>query len=422
MISGSAQFDLQAAASPHKAPGTRRYIWFFAPIILILLGIAVYALRDDFRAYALLAHFEDPNATGPLLRWESYPVTVADAVIPTASGPVRARLYSPVGVAHPRGMLVVHGIHHLGIDEPRLMNFSRAVAGSGLAVLTPQIDALADYHVDAASIPIIGESAAWFDERLGTGPVTVTGISFGGGLSLLAACDPSFAPHFRALALMGTYDDLARVSRFLATSQEELPDGRAIPFAAQIPISTLEPGSYKVVLVAVDNANNKVDIYDGSFTLVKSFTDPAVPAGFAVFGIQDFGGLVYVSFASSSGASGGYIDIFGEDGTLLKQLANGKPLNQPWGFAIAPKNFGEFSNTLLITNNTNDGKINSFNAVTGQFVGTLKDEDGAEIHINQLWGIEFGDGTGKDGATNQLFFTAGPDNNSAGLFGVINVK
>jgi pimeloyl-ACP methyl ester carboxylesterase len=233
MISGSAQFDLQAAASPHKAPGTRRYIWFFAPIILILLGIAVYALRDDFRAYALLAHFEDPNATGPLLRWESYPVTVADAVIPTASGPVRARLYSPVGVAHPRGMLVVHGIHHLGIDEPRLMNFSRAVAGSGLAVLTPQIDALADYHVDAASIPIIGESAAWFDERLGTGPVTVTGISFGGGLSLLAACDPSFAPHFRALALMGTYDDLARVSRFLATSQEELPDGRAIPFAAQ---------------------------------------------------------------------------------------------------------------------------------------------------------------------------------------------
>lgn len=175
-------------------------------------------------------------------------------------------------------------------------------------------------------------------------------------------------------------------------------------------------------LFAADNANNKVDIYDGSFTLVKSFTDPAVPDGFAVFGIQDFGGLVYVSFASSSGASGGYIDIFGEDGTLLKQLANGKPLNQPWGFAIAPKNFGEFSNTLLITNNTNDGKINSFNAVTGQFVGTLKDEDGAEIHINQLWGIEFGDGTGKDGATNQLFFTAGPDNNSAGLFGVINVK
>jgi uncharacterized protein (TIGR03118 family) len=175
-------------------------------------------------------------------------------------------------------------------------------------------------------------------------------------------------------------------------------------------------------LFAADNKNNKVDIYDGTFTLLSSFTDTTVPAGFAVFGIQDFGGLVYVSFASSSGAAGGYIDIFGEDGTLLKQLVSGKPLNQPWGFAIAPKNFGEFSNTLLVTNNTNDGTINSFNAITGQFVGTLKGTNGEAIHINQLWGIEFGDGTGKDGATNQLFFTAGPDNNFAGLFGVISSK
>jgi uncharacterized protein (TIGR03118 family) len=175
-------------------------------------------------------------------------------------------------------------------------------------------------------------------------------------------------------------------------------------------------------LFAADNANNKVDIYDGSFALVKSFTDPAVPAGFSVFGIQDFGGLVYVSFASSSGASGGFIDIFGEDGTLLKQLANGSPLNQPWGFAIAPKNFGEFSNTLLVTNNTNTGTINSFNAVTGQFVGTLKNDKDEVIHIDQLWGIQFGAGTGKDGASNQLFFTAGPDNNNAGLFGVIKAN
>jgi len=175
-------------------------------------------------------------------------------------------------------------------------------------------------------------------------------------------------------------------------------------------------------LFAADNANNKVDIYDGTFRLVSSFTDTTVPAGFSVFGIQDFGGLVYVSFAGNGGAAGGYIDIFSESGTLLKQIASGKPLNQPWGFAIAPKNFGEFSNTLLVTNNTNSGTINAFNAVTGQFVGTLAEANGETIHINQLWGIEFGDGTGKDGATNQLFFTAGPDNNFAGLFGVITVK
>ena len=175
-------------------------------------------------------------------------------------------------------------------------------------------------------------------------------------------------------------------------------------------------------IFAADNANNKVDIYDGSFHLVTSFTDTALPAGFAPFGIQDFGGLVYVSFASTSGAAGGFIDIYSESGTLLKQVASGAPLNQPWGFAIAPKNFGPLSNTLLVSNNTNTGTINAFNAITGQFVGTLKDVNDKPIQINQIWGIEFGGGTPADGASNQLFFTAGPDNNKAGTFGLIAFK
>jgi len=175
-------------------------------------------------------------------------------------------------------------------------------------------------------------------------------------------------------------------------------------------------------LYAADNWNNKVDIYDGSFNLVTSFTDSTLPAGFAPFGIQDLGGLVYVSFASSSGASGGYIDIFEEDGTFVRTLAQGKPLNQPWGFAVAPKNFGKLSNTLLVSNNTNNGTINAFNLETGQFVGTVRDTNGKNIVIDQLWGIEFGGGTANNGRTNQLFFTAGPDNNLAGTFGVIHLK
>jgi pimeloyl-ACP methyl ester carboxylesterase len=62
--------------------------------------------------------------------------------------------------------------------------------------------------------------------------VTVVGVSFAGGLSLLAACDPRYAPHIRALVLMGAYDNLGRVARFLATSQAEFPDGRMEPYAA----------------------------------------------------------------------------------------------------------------------------------------------------------------------------------------------
>jgi pimeloyl-ACP methyl ester carboxylesterase len=129
-------------------------------------------------------------------------------------------------------MLLVHGIHHLGIDEPRLKNFARAAASDGFSVLTPEIAALEDYHVDGASIGTIGESAASLQERLGTGPVTVVGVSFAGGLSLLAACDPRYAPHIRELVLMGAYDGLSRVVRFLATSQAEFPDGHREPYTA----------------------------------------------------------------------------------------------------------------------------------------------------------------------------------------------
>ncbi len=177
-------------------------------------------------------------------------------------------------------------------------------------------------------------------------------------------------------------------------------------------------------LYAADMANNTVDVYDKSFNLVMQLTAAAVPAGFAPFGIQDIHGLVYVTYASVSGGNGGYIVVFEEDGTPVNQgkpLIQGAPLNQPWGLTVAPKNFGPLSNTLLVANNTNSGTINAFNS-EGQFVGTVKDTTGRAIMIDQLWGIGFGDGAGKNGAKNQLFFTAGPNNNLAGTFGVITLQ
>jgi len=175
-------------------------------------------------------------------------------------------------------------------------------------------------------------------------------------------------------------------------------------------------------LFAADIWNKKVDVYDQNFNLVTSFTDATVPAGFVPFGIQDINGQVYVAYANSSGGAGGYIDIFSESGTFVKRLTEGGRLNQPWGLAVAPSNFGPLSNTLLISNNLNkSGDINAYNIVTGQYVGTVKDASGNVIMIDQLWGIEFGGGApkNKNGAKNQLFFTAGPSNNLAGTFGVI---
>ena len=173
-------------------------------------------------------------------------------------------------------------------------------------------------------------------------------------------------------------------------------------------------------LFAADVANNKVDMFDANFKLVNSFTDSTVAAGFAPFGIQDINGLLFVAFADQAGGPGGYVDIYSESGVFIKRLTQGAPLNHPWGFAAAPPNFGKLSNTLLVSNNVAAfGTINAYNALTGQLVGTIQDVNGKNIHIDQLWGIEFGGGSANNGPKSTLFFTAGPAQYSQGIFGKI---
>ncbi len=177
------------------------------------------------------------------------------------------------------------------------------------------------------------------------------------------------------------------------------------------------------LLYAANLPNNVVEVYDGNFNLVNTFTDPTLPTGYGPFNVADINGLVYVAFALASGAPSGQIDVFQENGTFVKVLAQGAPLDQPYGMAVAPSNFGPLSNTLLVGTNLNrPATISGFNLETGQFVGTLKDTNGKDIAIDQLWGIEFGGGSAANGNTNQLFFAAGPYNNLAGTFGVIDLE
>ena len=225
--------SLKAAAHAEFIPPFLRFkLFWFALLFVLLLAAGIYFLRYELRSYVFLIQFLDPNASGVLVQLEGHGFDTTDVTVSTTQGPVRARLYVPRGMAHPPGMVLVHGIHHLGIDEPRLMNFARAAASDGFSVLTPEVAALADYSVDGASIDTIGESAAWLEKRLGTGRVTIVGVSFAGSLSLLAACDPRYGPHIQALVLMGAYNNLERVARFLATNQAEFPDGRTEPYAA----------------------------------------------------------------------------------------------------------------------------------------------------------------------------------------------
>lgn len=200
--------------------------------ILVPLVVLAWLLRYDLRGYAVLIRFTDPAASGPLVRSEMQPIATTDVWIPIAGGQISARFYVPDGAKNAPGILLVHGIHHLAIDDPRFVNLAHALAGAGIAVLAPTMDALSDYHVESNTIAKIGISAEWLAKRLGRASVTVMGISFSGGLALLAAADPQYQPYVHAVVSVGGYDDLARVSRFLATSEEELPNGGTAHLAA----------------------------------------------------------------------------------------------------------------------------------------------------------------------------------------------
>lgn len=180
------------------------------------------------------------------------------------------------------------------------------------------------------------------------------------------------------------------------------------------------------LLFATDFHNGKVDVFNSKFHWFKSFTDPELPANYAPFGIRNIGGWLYVTFAQQNlpekhddlaGAGHGFVDVFNLEGDLAQRLISQGNLNSPWGLAVAPSNFGQFSNALLVGNFGN-GWINAYDRHSGKFLGSLKDKGGNAIVIDGLWGLSFGNGN-KAGPTNTLFFTAGPAGESHGLFGSI---
>ena len=203
---------------------------FFLALALVLLLLA----RPGYtylRAAGLLLRIENPQHPGRLGGMHVYPIVESLTEIRTPTGSIRARIYAPRGIANAPGMLVVHGVHHLGIDEPRLVAFARALSSSGIQVLTPELPALADYRVDAHSIDLIGLSARDFSQSLGH-KVGVLGISFGGGLSLMAAANPRYQHYIRFVVSVGAHDSLERVSQFFVTNQIVRPDGTTLQMAA----------------------------------------------------------------------------------------------------------------------------------------------------------------------------------------------
>lgn len=167
-----------------------------------------------------------------------------------------------------------------------------------------------------------------------------------------------------------------------------------------------------------------VSVYDDTFTEVENsaaFIDPQVPGGYAPFGIANINGLIYVTYAKQDrdkhddvpGTGNGFLAVFNTDGGLVSHLVSHGPLNSPWGLALGPDDFGNFSGKLLV-GNFGDGEIHGFDPTTGASFGAMKKPDKTPLRIDELWALH--------PIGNTLFFTAGIVEEEHGLIGVIQSR
>ena len=185
------------------------------------------------------------------------------------------------------------------------------------------------------------------------------------------------------------------------------------------------------MLLAANFREATVDAYDGDMNLVQQFSDSTAPTGYAPFNVQSVGGLVIVTFAKQDaakhdddpGRGHGLIDVLDLTTQTFHRFATGSDaggslgaINSPWGLGVAPSTFGPHADQLLV-GNFGSGTIMSFDA-TGRFRGFLRNRAGYPIVIDGLWALAFGNG-GRAGVPGTLYFTAGPDGESHGLFGSI---
>ena len=157
-----------------------------------------------------------------------------------------------------------------------------------------------------------------------------------------------------------------------------------------------------------------------------SVQDPGIPMDFGPLNVQNLDGKLYVTFARSSEPDSsisekgsGFVSVFDTEGTFIRRLISGEPLCEPWGLALSPSGFGKFSNALLVGNHGN-GRIHAFDPISGRFAGALRDQNGQPLQIKGLLGLAIGNG-GNPGASNVLYFAAGPTTGHRGLLGSIRL-
>jgi len=197
----------------------------------------------------------------------------------------------------------------------------------------------------------------------------------------------------------------------------------------------------KKFLYVTNFRSARVEVYDTNFKPVHFGEDAfdadddhgdrddrdseSVPRGFAPFNIQNIGGSLFVTYAKQDalrhdpvGGEGlGFVEIFTPDGKHIGHLQHGPWMNAPWGVVWTPRDFGAFSNSILV-GNFRSGWIAAFNGFTHKFEGFVRNPDNSLVFIDGLWSLTFGNNGGA-GSSNTLFFTAGLNGEQDGLFGTL---
>ncbi len=261
----------------------------------------------------------------------------------------------------------------------------------------------------------------------GGGPAAPTGIVFNSTDSFKVSNGKASAP---ALFIFATEDGtISGWNPTVNATQAILTvKNSASAIYKGLALGSSNAGSF---LYAANFHDSRIDVFDKQFHQVHlsgSFRDPTLPAGYAPFGIRNIESGLYVTYALQgadkkddvAGLGHGFVDVFDLNGHLLRRFASRGTLDSPWGLALAPDDFGPFSQAVLV-GNFGDGRINAFDSHSGKFLGQLKDQSGNPITIDGIWGLTFGEGArGSDSHT--LYFTAGPNDEMDGLFGTITAR
>lgn len=222
--------------------------WGLVALTAAFLALGYFGFLH-LRAASLLARMAGDH--GRIARSFECPISEREHTLQTRNGTIRARVYFPSD-GHPRrGIVLAPGVHYRGIDEPRLIPFARHLARTGFAVITPEIPALAAYRIHLSNTAELLAAARFLGESsyVSRPEVGVMGLSFAGGLALRAAGEPDARGRLSFVMSVGGYDDLYRVSRFLATEQLTTPEGEIQTHAHD----------YGLVVIIYDYAERFVD-------------------------------------------------------------------------------------------------------------------------------------------------------------------